>query len=289
MKLNILKCAALAAVATAFTACHDVDDNDRLVYVKPSIPDTPETEVRRVLIEDFTGQACINCPSATDEIHSLQSVYGSNVVAVGIHSGRFSKKAPTYKSPYPLWTKLGDTYYNYWNISSQPHGIINRIGGEQLYQQWAQLVAAYIQQPAGLHIDVNNVYDASTNTLRLNAVLKALRGNNISGKLQLWVIQNGINGLQLFPGNRRENAYEHNHVFRFAVNGDWGEDVSIESDQEKTVSYDVNLTAEYEKMKAENADAPAFVPENMSVVAFVYNDGGVENVIQVPFIQQSQQ
>ena len=48
------------------TACSHIDEDDRLIYVKPA-------EVsRRVLLEDFTGQRCVNCPKANDEIKALQ-------------------------------------------------------------------------------------------------------------------------------------------------------------------------------------------------------------------------
>ena len=48
------------------SSCSDLDEQDRFVYIKPA------DAARKVLIEDFTGQRCPNCPSATDEIHHLQ-------------------------------------------------------------------------------------------------------------------------------------------------------------------------------------------------------------------------
>ena len=72
-----------AALATlAFVACSHIDEEDRLIYVKPAAAQ------RCVLLEDFTGQRCINCPKANDEIHALQEQYGADtVIAVAIHSG----------------------------------------------------------------------------------------------------------------------------------------------------------------------------------------------------------
>ena len=74
-------------VRTAYSSaggvrCSDLDEQDRFVYIKPA------DAARKVLIEDFTGQKCVNCPKATDEIHVLQETYGEdNIIAVGIHSG----------------------------------------------------------------------------------------------------------------------------------------------------------------------------------------------------------
>ena len=51
MKLkNILYSSAVVAVAALFTACSDIDENERFEYVKPASVN------RAVLIEDFTGR-----------------------------------------------------------------------------------------------------------------------------------------------------------------------------------------------------------------------------------------
>ena len=67
------------------SACSNIDESERLIYVEPA------HVARAVLIEDFTGQRCVNCPNAVAEIERLQEAYGEeNVIAVGIHSGPLS-------------------------------------------------------------------------------------------------------------------------------------------------------------------------------------------------------
>ena len=62
--------------------------------------------------------------------------------------------------------------------------------------------------------------------------------------------------------------YVHNHVFRDAINGTWGEEVSLALGEQKVLEYnDIVLDA-------------AWKPENVSVVAFVYNDDGVVQATQ---------
>ena len=79
----------------ALSSCSDLDEQERFVYIKPA------DAARKVLIEDFTGQRCPNCPKATDEIHHLQETYGEdNIIAVGIHSGCL-----LYTSPSPRDTR----------------------------------------------------------------------------------------------------------------------------------------------------------------------------------------
>lgn len=77
------------------SSCSDLDEQDRFVYIKPA------DAARKVLIEDFTGQKCVNCPKATDEIHVLQETYGEdNIIAVGIHSAsRFCRQQEVCRPP----------------------------------------------------------------------------------------------------------------------------------------------------------------------------------------------
>ena len=67
------------------------------------------------------------------------------------------------------------------------------------------------------------------------------------------------------PGNVIERNYVHNHVLRATLNGDWGEDLSIDANNEKTFTHTLTLP------NGVNAD-------KAWVVAFVYNDDGVVQV-----------
>ena len=96
--------------ALAMVSCDEVSHENRLIYIEP-----PEVG-RAVLIEDYTGQYCVNCPRATEEIERLVSEYGDSVViAVAIHSGPFSKNKGELS---PLYTEVGDMYFNAWGLSS---------------------------------------------------------------------------------------------------------------------------------------------------------------------------
>ena len=63
------------------TGCDYIAEDERLIYEKP------EPAQRVVLLEDFTGQRCSNCPTATAVIEQLHEAYGEALVAVGIHCG----------------------------------------------------------------------------------------------------------------------------------------------------------------------------------------------------------
>ena len=57
----------IIGVMLLFSACStQIDEDQRLTYVKPAAVG------KNVLLVDFTGQRCINCPTASLEIEKLQ-------------------------------------------------------------------------------------------------------------------------------------------------------------------------------------------------------------------------
>lgn len=258
---NLFLGVATAAMAMAAASCSNIDEGDRLIYVKPA-------EVgRAILIEDFTGQRCINCPTGTEIIHGIVETYGEdNVIAVGIHSGPlgFAGNSKTVG----LMTDTGNEYYTRWdkeNKMGQPWVIFNRkTSPDSHYNNWAAMVGTIISEKANLSVKIANAYDAATRTLTTTVGADGVNGT-VNGKLQVWIVEDGVPALQMMPDGSANKEYIHNHVFRAAVNGTWGEDVTVKEGETTTKQY------QYVLPEAWNAD-------NIAIVAFVYNDGGVENV-----------
>lgn len=234
-----------------FAACDHISEAERLIYEKP------EPAKRVVLLEDFTGQRCSNCPTATGVIEQLQETYGDALVAVGLHGGplAFAGNAKVVG----LKTDAGDEYYKHWKMDHQPVGLINRHGPVD-YPEWAAAVKEELAKPAPLHLNGTAVLADNTISIQVNA--EGTDGT-ITGKLQVWLLEDGIKTLQFMPDGPANQEYIHNHVFRAAVNGMWGEDFSVE--EGKTVERIMTQALESNWNK-----------EQLSIVVFVYNDSGVQ-------------
>lgn len=265
---NIFLGVATAAMAMAAASCSNIDEGDRLIYVKPA-------EVgRAILIEDFTGQRCINCPTGTEIINGIVDTYGEdNVIAVGVHSGPlgFAGNSKTVG----LMTDTGNEYYTRWdkeNKMGQPWVIFNRkTSPDSHYNNWAAMVSTIISEKANLSVKIANAYDAATRTLNTTVGADGVNGT-VNGKLQVWIVEDGVKALQMMPDGKSNKEYIHNHVFRAAVNGTWGEDVTVKEGETTTKQYSYKLPETW------NAD-------NIAVVAFVYNDSGVENVAKKHLVE----
>ena len=275
MKLkNIFLGVAAAAMAMAAASCSNIDEGDRLIYVKPA-------EVgRAVLIEDLTGQRCINCPTGTDIIKGIIKTYGEdNVIAVGIHCGPLGFAGTSKR--VGLKTDTGDEYFTHWANGTelyQPSAIFNRKKGpSDNYNNWPAEVSLIISEKANLYVNIDNAYDAKTRTLTTKVEAFGVNDTvTVSGKLQVWIVEDGIKAMQLMPDGSANQEYVHNHVFRAAVNGTWGEEVTVKEGETTSKDYSYVLPETW------NA-------ENISVVAFVYNKSGVENVAKKHIVEHEEE
>ena len=261
----------LFTLLSFFVACDHIDESERLIKVaeenNATTPLTSNEEVsgtaKNVLIEDFTGQRCSNCPNGTKIIEQLQETYGNDrVIAVGLYSGPFGKTAAG--ALLPLTTETGCTYYDNWQVESQPGARIGR-SGNVLYktQDWVKAV----QTQLGYLSEIEMAAEATVNGDAIDITVKEKAFGPVDGKLQVWLLEDGITAAQIMPDGSANRNYVHNHVFRTAVNGTWGDDFSIAADEEKTQTFSQPIDATWNTA-------------NLSVVAFVYNDDGVEQVVK---------
>lgn len=237
-------------------ACDHIAEGDELIYV----PQEPAQRV--VLLEDFTGQRCVNCPKGAEVIEQLQQTYGDNFVAVGIHGGPLGFKGNA--TTLGLATDLGDEYYNHWNLEYQPVGLVNRQGAVN-YTDWTKSVRDELAKTSPVALDATATEHDGTVSIGVTAEGK---DGTIVGKLQVWLLEDGITALQMMPDGTANSSYVHNHVLRTAVNGTWGQDITIRA-------------GEQTQQTMTQAVDPSWNADRLSVVAFVYNDQGVVQAVKV--------
>lgn len=253
--MNIKNCLFLLLALTTLTCSH-IDDSEQLIYVKP------EPAKRVVLLEDFTGQRCVNCPKGTEVIEQLQQTYGDSVfIAVGIHGGPLAFAGN--ENYVGLATDIGNEYYNHWNLEYQPVGLVNRHGAVN-YTDWAKVVKEELAKSAPLEMSLSAMLTEGQVQIFLSAYGT---DGQTTGKLQVWLLEDKISAIQLMPDGNANVNYVHNHVLRVSVNGLWGEDFTIRE-------------AERKEQKLTQPLHEAWNPQHLSVVAFVYNDQGVLQAVK---------
>ncbi len=256
---------SLAAIAMALglASCDNIAEGDRLIYVAP-------VEVsKHVLIEDFTGQLCRNCPDASDAIHELQETYGNTkVIAVGLYSGAFGKKADG--TLLPLTTETGNYYYNQQQVQQQPSLNIDRTGITSDNGILNARVTAALKDTTTVTIAPSVLYNETSRQARLSVDVSSSEAVT-DAKLQVWVIEDSIVSPQVMPTGKTNTKYVHNHVFRTTVTDRDGKAIAL--DANKLVSEDFLVSID-----------DSWVAKNISFVVFVFNGDGVKQTELVPLL-----
>ncbi len=192
------------------------------------------TVYRNVLVEDYTGHKCGNCPAAAIQLKNLHTQYPGKVIPLAIHSGFFAKTNAQY--PTDFQTSVGDEYDQKFGNSSagNPNGLVNRVGYGtaafiKQWSGWSTAVAAQLGKTAIFKIKIKNTFNSGTGLLNTIVTVKSLAANAGTYKLVVLLTEDGIIAEQLDytkpTGQQTVPNYEFNHVLRGAVNSAWGETV----------------------------------------------------------------
>ena len=207
-----------------------------------------EIAVKNVLLEDYTGVRCNNCPAAGELALQLQEQYGHRVIVLSVHAGFLAQPVGGYPN---FMTPEGTEWYSQFGFDSNPIGTVNRKlnGGSYGYQseEWTDAVATTLQEKATVAMASNVEYDEATRNLKVDVISKALVELPDTYSLTVCIMEDSIVGRQLaYAGNVED--YVHRHVFRTTMNGTWGEELNTTvlapKDQVKK-SYSVTLDEAY--------------------------------------------
>lgn len=239
-----------------FCSCNNISEDERLI-------DIPSAIIKRnVLVEEFTGQRCINCPNAANTLHDIQKNYSSNnVIVVSIHGGNLA--VANSSKTVGFRTKLADLYYNNYNKPLLPSAIINKQGGVLPQAQWASEIYNKLQEETNTNIILNCTIKNST--LSIATTIKYNDETKQNAKLQLWLVEDSVVAPQQFPNNIIKKDYLHNNILREAINGTSGQDIVLEHNKDNIYNNKIDINTAYNK-------------NNLHVVAFVYNNNGVLQV-----------
>jgi hypothetical protein len=259
---NYIYGAALAVTALAMGACSSIDENDRLIYVAPA-------DVKKhVLVEDFTGQSCVNCPKAAEEIVKLQELYGEdNVIAVGIYGGDYGYSPISQgHQPWSLTTEEGNSYYSTWGVTAQPGCMVDRAGGRPFYNTayLSAYVSAMIKNEPTVMISPTVSYSAAQKSGTLNVTISGLE-TLTDAKLQVWLVEDSITDMQYMRDGSVNNSYVHNHVFRKSVSAVNGDAINVVKEGSVSRSYTFSVD-------------DAWKADKVSLVTFVFTADGVQQV-----------
>lgn len=234
----------------------------------------PDTGDRKVLIEEFTGVRCVNCPQGSAEIENLIGLYGENLIAVSIHAGTFSP--PYNESLYDFRTESGTELLSLLGEPiGYPSAVVNRkkfegqFGLQSNQQSWAGFIESEVSIEPSIGINTTVTYNTDSREAKVQLTMITNAAIEDEVRLSIMLTENNILDWQETPDGRKED-YKHKHVLRTMLTNTNGDDLGSSS-----FSIGEVIERSYTYIVPE-----AYKVENCSIVAFVHKVGEDKEVLQ---------
>lgn len=192
---------------------------------------------RVIVVEDYTGHRCKNCPKAAKQLKEIEAAYGDRVIGIGVHAGPGIFTAPSPPDyPTDFRTQDGNAMANFFNIAFLPVGMVSRIGWTssgsehlQAYTQWPTTVNDNIAKFAEVVIESSVSYNSGDSTATVNVEVTTVEDLDYALKYVVLILEDNIVSPQLMPDDSRDTAYVHHHVLRDAFTQALGDDLTTSS------------------------------------------------------------
>jgi len=265
---TILKIVGFLLLVVSFSACDVIDNPIKEGGSRPPI-DT-NLVVRKVLIEDFTGHQCKNCPNAAEEIHKLQGIYGDNVIGIAIHAGpsNFTGTNADYPTDYrtPEGNQIGVFFYGSISGISLPSGMVSRINYPtshiKSYTSWPAIATGLLDSIPHIKLKATLAYNAADSSATVDVEATALKDFTDDLKFVVMITESDIVSPQLMPDGSRNVNYVHQHVLRKAFTQALGDDLALSP---------ITATSVLTKQITGTVSS-AWVAANCDIVVYVYNE-----------------
>jgi thiol-disulfide isomerase/thioredoxin len=251
----------------AFSSCEEIP---------PTI--TPCQTDRVVLVEEFTGIDCVNCPTGAQRLKEISSQNPGKIVVVGIHAGYFAGDHNGFNLNAEDGELLEAQYLG--PVSGYPAATINRRLAKDesdivtVQAKWAGIISAELCERPIVGLDVVSTYNAADRkasiAVNINPSDFYLSTVEEDVALTIMITEGNIVGYQKTP-NGVESDYVHEHVLRDVLSTNYSGDIiyargtAMEATQRVVTDYEI----------------PAdWNPDNCHVVAFVHYKGLKKDVLQ---------
>lgn len=176
---------------------------------------------KNVLLEEFTGVRCVNCPQGHELLDNLEAQHGERFIAVSNHSEFL---ADPYAGDQDLRTDDAQAFEDLLGpISAKPSASVDRklFSGEtsRVYftQKWANYVNQQISQTTPVNIHIETEFDNNSRNLDVIITLHYTAEELQDNKLTVLLLEDGIITSQIGQGSVVDTAYEQNRVLRKAL------------------------------------------------------------------------
>ena len=255
-----------------------------------TLPDfTPSTSTERtIVIEDYTGHFCNNCPDAAVIAHDIESANPERAFVLSIHSGGATDPFQYTSSSHPtdFTTQAGLDYtLDIPGFFGNPSGMINRVypsGASSLWQfstSWAANAQAILDDNVlTANIQVQSTLYPETGGLFVHYEVEAIQDLDDNTKIIVLLVERKVVAAQTINNGTTNPDYEHHNVLSGSVNSSYGDAIGTLASGEKHKGFVINGLSEISKNRTVNADGG----NDLSIMTLVIN-GETQEIYQVSF------
>lgn len=283
MKLTYKTILPLLLVVTFLGACKE--DNPGVILDPPAVSFTDSTYIaataeqpqdKAVLIEDYTGVRCKNCPKGHRVIQSLRTKFPGRVIALGIHAPDYQ----TFTTPFsgeidmrvPYGTQILDIV---GRATGLPYGTVDRVLKSGNSGLWETFTNQRFSTPTPVNLYIEHEYNDASRELKVKA--KAVFTDTMATTpfFSIAIAESGIVSPQLDlestnPGSL-EPDYVHDHVLR-----------TMPAFKEKLLSQGIDLPEKNRVVEKTFSITlkPEWKADNCEIMFFVHRDVEVIHAVE---------
>lgn len=267
-----------------FSACEEIPPNvdleSQAITDTTFITTVAEPQAKKVLIEEFSGVRCVNCPEANEVTERILTDKNGRLIALTIHAG-----PPTLVLPYPeslanYVIDEGTTLATSLEVQGLPTASIDRVqfsGRNSITlvnsATWEARIDEQLAVTTPVNINLTKNYEEESRLLQAFVELAYTAAVSEDHFISLALSESHIIDAQLKPDESGVGKvtldYEHNHLLRDMLTPVTG----VAVDAEKVAGRVV--IKGFEIVLPDN-----WVAENCHLIAFVHENGAVKRVIQ---------
>ena len=224
---------------------------------------------KTVLIKDFTGVRCVNCPAAAEYAHNLQhQLDEDHIFIMSVHAGYLAQPMGNFPD---FLTDEGTAWYN--NHDSNPLFSVDHValtdGNTFNEGQIDAPVTAALEEEQTFEIVVGRQFDEASRQLQVSVQTVALVDFDGEFYITACLVEDHVIGWQTIPGGV-DKEYDFRNVFRGTLNGAYGEafeGLHVDTNDTFYFSYNTEINAAY------NAD-------ECYLMVYVYDKSQGDKILQ---------
>lgn len=227
-----------------------------------------------ILLEDYTGHKCTQCPAAATIAIGLEENTSLNVIVASIHAssdGAFQSTDNLFTNDYQ--TQAGDTYVSQMSgFVGNPQGMINRnnesFDGTVWYYpaNWENAINNELSNSLNANIQLQYNYYPGTNGLYVHTETSFLNTMTGNYHLMIYLIRNDVVSPQKLNNGDIDTNYHHHAILSDNLNGTWG---SLQID---SIAYQDSIIYNNFTYKLPNPLTDStYKIDNLSLITYLFN------------------